>query len=77
LRALDYFRSSALHTGADADPRLGEAIDHVRSRRLQDGTWPLDWSLTGRVWFEVDDGQGKPSRWVTLRAMRVLRWWES
>jgi hypothetical protein len=77
LRALDYFRFSAILTGADADPRLGEAIDHVRSRRLEDGTWPLDWSPTGRVWFEVDDGQGKPSRWVTLRAMRVLRWWES
>ena len=77
LRALDYFRSSAILTGAGPDPRLGEAIDHVRSRRLADGTWPLDWSPAGRVWFEVDDGQGKPSRWVTLRAMRVLRWWES
>jgi hypothetical protein len=77
LRALDYFRSSAILPGADADPRLGEAIDHVRSRRLADGTWPLDWSPPGQVWFEVDDGQGKPSRWVTLRAMRVLRWWES
>jgi hypothetical protein len=77
LRALDYFRSSALLTGADPDPRLGEAIDQVRSRRLEDGTWPLDWSLPGRVWFEVDDGPGRPSRWVTLRAMRVLKWWDS
>jgi hypothetical protein len=77
LRALDYFRCSAIVTGADPDPRLGEAIDHVRSRRLEDGTWPLDWSPPGRVWFELDDEQGKPSRWVTLRAMRVLRWWES
>jgi hypothetical protein len=77
LRALDYFRSSAVLTGADPDPRLRDAIDHVRSRRLEDGTWPLDWSPKGRVWFEVDEGQGKPSRWVTLRAMRVLRWWES
>lgn len=77
LRALDYFRSSAMLTGAPADPRLGDAIDHLLSRRLDDGTWPLDWSLKGRVWFEVDEGQGKPSRWVTLRAMRVLRWWDS
>ena len=60
LRALDYFRFSAILTGADADPRLGEAIDHVRSRRLEDGTWPLDWSPPGRVWFEVDDGQAGP-----------------
>lgn len=77
LRALDYFRSSAMLTGTPADPRLGDAIDHLLSRRLDDGTWPLDWSLNGRVWFEVDEGQGKPSRWVTLRAMRVLRWWDS
>ena len=76
LRALDYFRASAGLTGATPDPRLAEAIEHVRSRRSEDGTWPLDWSPTGRVWFEVDDGQGEPSRWVTLRAMRVLRWWE-
>jgi hypothetical protein len=77
LRALDYFRSSALHTGAAPDPRLGEAIDHLLARRLADSTWPLDWSLKGRVWFTMEDGPGKPSRWVTLRAMRVLRWWES
>jgi hypothetical protein len=77
LRALDYFRSSAILTGADPDPRLGEAVDHVRSRRLAEGAWPLDLSPAGRVWFEVDDGQGQPSRWVTLRAMRVIRWWES
>ena len=77
LRALDYFRSSAIQTGADPDPRLGEAIDHLRARRLPDGTWLLDWSPPGRVWFEVDDGQHKPSRWVTLRAMRVLRWWDA
>jgi hypothetical protein len=76
LRALDYFRSGAALTGLEPDPRLGEAVDCVRSRRLEAGTWPLDWSPPGRVWFEVDDGQGEPSRWVTLRAMRVLRWWE-
>jgi hypothetical protein len=75
LRALDYFRSAAGLTGGAPDPRLGEAVDHVRSRRREDGTWPLDWSLPGRVWFDVDDEEGNPSRWVTLQAMRVLRWW--
>jgi hypothetical protein len=77
LRALDYFRSAAAVTGTAPDPRLGEAVEHVRSRRLADGRWPLDRSLPGRIWFDVDDGEGKPSRWVTLRAMRVLRWWEA
>jgi hypothetical protein len=76
LRALDYFRSAAALSGAAPDARLGDAVDHVRSRRLRDGTWLLDRSLPGRVWFDVDDGAGKPSRWVTLRAIRVLRWWD-
>jgi hypothetical protein len=76
LRALDYFRAAAALTGAVPDARLRDAVDHVRSRRLADGTWRLDWSMPGRIWFEIDDGVGKPSRWLTLRAMRVLRWCE-
>lgn len=76
LRALDYFRASSEHTGAKPDPRLSEAIEIVRSRRNDDGTWPLDWNPTGRVWFDIDDGEGEPSRWVTLKALRVLKWWE-
>jgi hypothetical protein len=76
LRALDYFRAAAALTGTAPDPRLGAAVGHVRSRRLEDGSWPLDRSLPGRVWFDLDDGAGRPSRWVTLRALRVLRWWE-
>lgn len=75
LRALDYFRSAAAFTGAAPDPRLGEAVDHVRSRRQRDDSWLLDRRLSGRVWFNLDDAAGKPSVWVTLRAMRVLRWW--
>jgi hypothetical protein len=75
LRGLDYFRAAAEATGAAPDPRLGEAVEHVGSRRRDDGTWALDWMLPGRVWFDVDDGPGEPSRWVTLRALRVLRWW--
>jgi hypothetical protein len=66
-----------LSTGEAPDPRLGEAIEHLRSRRRDDGKWPLDWNPTGRVWFDVDDGQGEPSRWLTLRALRVLRWWDA
>ena len=76
LRALDHFRSAGELTGDAPDRRLGEAVEHVRSRRLDDGRWALDWTLPGRVWFDMDDGPGRPSRWVTLRAMRVLRWWE-
>jgi hypothetical protein len=77
LRALDYFRDAAFLSGAAPDARLAEAVDHVRSRRLADGRWPLDWTPPGRVWFAVDDGPGQPARWITLRALRVLRWWEA
>ncbi len=76
LRALDHFRAASTLTGAAPDPRLGEGVEHVRSRRSDDGAWPLDWRLPGRVWFDVDDGPGEPSRWITLGALRVLRWWD-
>ena len=76
LRALDYFASAASLTGAGPDPRLADAVEHVRSKRTEDGSWLLDWRPPGRVWFEVDAGAGRPSRWVTLRALRVLRWFE-
>jgi hypothetical protein len=76
LRALDYFRDSATVTGAEPDPRLGDAVDHVRSKRLGDGSWALDWRIGGRTWFDMDGDAGEPSRWVTLRALRTLRWYE-
>lgn len=75
LRGLDYFRAASLVDGTPPDSRLGEAIDHLRSRQPEDGTWPLDWQLKGPVWFEMEE-VGKPSRWITLRALRVLRWWQ-
>ncbi len=73
LRALDYFRRS----GADPDPRMAEAVAIVRSRRQPDGRWPLDRIHPGRVYFDVESGVGTPSRWNTLRALRVLRWWDA
>lgn len=74
LRALDYFRAAGVLTGATPDPRLAPAIEIVSSKRQDDGTWHLERELPGRVWFDVDDGPGRPSRWLTLHAMRVLRW---
>jgi hypothetical protein len=74
LRALDYFRSAATLSGLPPDRRLDEAADHLRSRRRADGTWALDWRPPGRVWFDMDEGADRPSQWVTLRALRALRW---
>jgi hypothetical protein len=77
IRALDYFRAASNFADTAPDPRLAAAIEYIRSRRLDDGSWPLDWNPLGRVWFEVDEGEGQPSRWLTLKASRVLKWWES
>lgn len=72
LRALDYFRKS----GAAPDPRMGEAVDVVRSKPLSDGRWLLDRVHPGRVHFDIEGPVGTPSRWNTLRALRVLGWWD-
>src|SRR6266511_1755501 len=72
LRALDYFRGS----GADPDPRMAEAVEVVRSKRQPDGRWLLDRIHPGRVHFDFEGGVGTPSRWNTLRALRVLNWWD-
>ncbi len=72
LRALDYFRASE----AEPDPRMAEAVEVVRAKQQPDGRWLLDRIHPGRVYFDIED-VGTPSRWNTLRALRVLRWWDA
>jgi hypothetical protein len=72
LRALDYFR----HAAAEPDSRMAEAVDIVRSKCQPDGRWLLGRVHPGRVHFDLEPGVGRPSRWNTLRALRVLDWWE-
>jgi hypothetical protein len=71
LRGLEHFRSADVR-----DPRLGEAIELLRSKRQADGTWLLENTHAGAVHFPLEDGDGRPSRWNTLRALRVLSWWD-
>jgi hypothetical protein len=71
LRGLEYFRSADLR-----DPRLEEAIELVRSKRRDDGTWLLENTHPGAAHIAYEDGDGHPSRWNTLRARRVLDWWD-
>ena len=59
------------------DGRVAEAIDFVRSKPDAEGRWPLENPHPGDLHFEMDEGEGEPSRWNTLRAMRVLRWIEN
>ena len=70
LRALDYLRSA----GGSPDARVAEALDLVERTQHSDGRWPLENVHPGRVHFELDGPAGSPSRWNTLRALRVLRW---
>jgi hypothetical protein len=70
LRGLEHFRA----TGERPDPRLDEATAVVRSKQQPDGTWLLENTHRGAVQFPMEDGDGRPSRWNTLRALRVLRW---
>ena len=74
LRGLEHFRAAGIHDDTGPDPRLGDALEYLESRRRDDGRWVLDWNPEGASWFELDAAAGEPSKWVTLRAMRVLRW---
>ena len=78
LRGLDYLRAA----GVPPDARVAEAIDLVRSKRDAEGRFPLEnphesEMVTARVrdlGFDMDEREGRPSRWNTLRALRLLQW---
>ena len=72
LRALDHFQG----VGAPRDERLTDALALLEQRRGKDGLWPLTYKYHGKSWFDMER-VGAPSRWNTLRALRVLRWWQS
>lgn len=71
LRGLEYLRRA----GVTPDERVAEAIDLVESKRNPDGRWLLEVRYPGEMPIEIDEGEGKPSRWNTLRALRVLNWY--
>jgi hypothetical protein len=73
LRGLEYFRT----VGEPPDERMAEAVGVLRSKRRPEGTWLLENTHPGRVHFAMEDGDGRPSRWNTLRALRVLEWYEN
>jgi hypothetical protein len=73
LRGLEYLRCA----GVVPDERVAEAIDVVASKRDGDGRWPLETQYPGEMLVEMDEGEGRPSRWNTLRALRVLKWYSA
>jgi len=74
LRALDYFRVAR----PERDSRCAEAVEVLRAKELPMGLYPLENTHMGPTLFDLEaEGEGFPSRWVTLRALRVLRWWDA
>jgi hypothetical protein len=71
LRGLDYLREAGVKT----DGRVREAVEIVRERRHQNGRWPLNVLHRERIPVEMETRVGGASRWNTLRALRVLRWY--
>ena len=73
LRGLDYLRNA----GIKPDRRVGEAIKIVMERRHQNGRWPLNLLHPEQIPLKMETAVGNASRWNTLRALRVLRWYDN
>jgi hypothetical protein len=73
LRGLEYLRRA----GVAPDERVAEAIDLVVSKHDDHGRWPLETQYPGKLPVETDEAEGRPSRWNTLRALRVLDWYSA
>ena len=71
LRALDYLRNA----GVAPDERVAEAVELVSAKRDAEGRWPLERRYAGAMPIELGEDEGLPSRWITLRALRVLDWY--
>ena len=73
LRGLDYLREA----GYQPDSRIAEAIEIVKQRRHQNGRWPLNLRHPEYIPLQMETEVGRASRWNTLRALRVLRWYDN
>jgi hypothetical protein len=69
LRGLEHF----VDVAADRDQRLGDAVGVLLRARRADGRWPTYAAYPGRTWFQMEEPG--PSRWNTVRVLRVLSWW--
>lgn len=70
VRVLDHLRTAR----DGSDERMSEALDIVESKRDADGRWPLDRAYHPKLLVDLGEAEGEPSRWITLRALRIMRW---
>ena len=64
--------SNLIELGYGKDPRLSPGLKWIVGKQDEDGRWRLEKSLNGKMWADIET-KGKPSKWVTLRALRVLK----
>ena len=70
VRVLDYVRAAR----PEPDERMDEALDIVESKRTDDGRWLMDHAYHDASLVDFGEAEGQPSRWITLRALRIMRW---
>jgi hypothetical protein len=72
MRCLDYFQEKNINK----DKRMNDAMELLIKKRTIDGFWKLEIKYPAKIFFEMEN-VGKESRWNTLRALRILKWWEN
>ena len=72
MKALDFMQK----INAPKDKRFNDAINLLIKKQTKEGLWKLQAKHQGKVFFEMEK-VGEPSRWNTLRALRILKWWNN
>ena len=72
MRCLDYFQEKDI----DKDERMTDAVELLLEKQTTDGVWKLEHKYPNKVFFDMEK-VGKPSRWNTLRALRIIKWLEN
>lgn len=72
MRCLDYFQEK----NVKKDDRMNDAINLLKKKQTEEGFWKLEHKYPNKVFFDMEK-VGQPSRWNTVRALRILKWWEN
>ena len=64
--------AALVELGYGDDPRLCNTLQLILSKQDRQGRWRLENTLKGKMWVDIEQ-KGKPSKWITLRALRALK----